>query len=188
VSAPALQRLDLNAFLAFAAAREGKWELLDAVPVARSPERIRHSSVKGRTYIALDRAVRRAGLRCETFTEGPTVRIRDDRAFIPDALVVCPPPPRDFIFIDDPLVVVEVLSPSTLPVDHGIKLEGYFSLKSLHHYLILDPDRRVGIHQQRGEAGVILTRIFYDGALRLELPGLDLQVADLFGPEDGVAP
>ena len=184
MSAPDLQRLDLGAFLAFAQLREGKWELYDGVPVAMSPERILHISVKGRAYIALDQAIRVAGLSCNALPDGATVRIRDDRAFIPDALVVCPPPPPDALVIDNPLIVVEVLSPSTAAVDHGIKLEGYFSLKSLAHYLILDPDRRVVIHHGRGEGAVILTRILHDGALRLEPPGLDLQVADLFGPSE----
>jgi Uma2 family endonuclease len=182
MSAPAFQRLDLDAFLAFAEAREGKWELFDGVPVAMSPERIRHISVKGRAYIALDQAIRVAGLACSALTDGVTVRVRDDRAFIPDALVLCPPPSPDAIVIDNPVIVVEVLSPSTLAVDHGIKLEGYFSLASVQHYLILDPDSRMVIRHARGEDGAILTRILRGGALRLEPPGLDLRVEDLFGP------
>jgi hypothetical protein len=66
-------------------------------------------------------------------------------------------------------------------LDHGVKLEGYFSLTSLVHYLILDPDRRVLIHHRRGEAGAIETRIVRDGALRLEPPGLETSVGELFG-------
>jgi Uma2 family endonuclease len=188
VLAPALPRLDIDAFLAFAERREGKWELYDGVPVAMSPERIRHFSVKGRAFIALDQAIRRAGLSCSALTDGATVRIREDRAFVPDALVVCPPPPPDAIVIDNPVIVVEALSPATAGVDDGIKVEGYFSLRTLAHYLILDPDRRVVIHHARGEAGVILTRFLHEGALRLDPPGLDLQVADLFGPADPALP
>ena len=64
MSVPALKRLDISAFLAFAEGREGKWELFDGVPVAMPPERILHISVKGRAYIALDQAIRVAGLSC----------------------------------------------------------------------------------------------------------------------------
>jgi Uma2 family endonuclease len=184
MSVPALKRLDLCAFLALAEGREGKWELFNGVPVAMSPERSRHGLTKFEAAIALRDAIRREGLGCQASVDTLTVRIRDDRAFIPDALVVCPPPPSDAIIIDNPLIVVEVVSPSTAAVDHGIKLEGYFSLPSLAHYLILDPDRRVVIHHKRGQDGVIETRIRHEGAMRLEPPGLDLRVADLFGPEE----
>jgi Uma2 family endonuclease len=101
----------------------------------------------------------------------------------PDALV-CPRPHPDALVIDNPLVVVEVRSAATAGVDHGVKPEGYFSLESLKHYLILDPDRPVVIHHKRGEGDVILTRILHEGALQLEPPGLDVQVADLFGPPE----
>ena len=66
----------------------------------------------------------------------------------------------------------------------GIKLEGYFSLASLAHYLILDPDRRVVIHHARGREGVIETRILREGRLRLDPPGLEVAVAELFASVD----
>ena len=141
---------------------------------------------KTEAAFALREAIRqRRSCRAGPLRRSLTVRVRDDRAFVPDALVVCPPPPREAVVIDNPLIVVEVLSPSTAAVDHGIKLEGYFSLKALAHYLILDPDRRVVIHHKRGEREAIETRILRDGALRLEPPGLELSVADLFGPFEG---
>ena len=82
-----------------------------------------------------------------------TVRITGRTAFEPDALVVCPPPTDlQTMEIPNPVIVVEVLSPSTAADDHGLKLDGYFSLPSVQHYLILDPDRRVMIHHRRGQA------------------------------------
>jgi Uma2 family endonuclease len=52
-----------------------------------------------------------------------------------------------------------VLSPSTAAIDHGLKLTAYFSLPSVEHYLILDPDRRVVIHHKRGTGDAIETRL-----------------------------
>jgi len=184
MSAPVRQRLDVRSFLAFAEGREGVWELYDGDPVAMSPERTRHTFTKIEAAVTLRDAIKRAGVRCRAFGDGVTVRIREDRAFVPDALVVCPPPPPDAIVIDNPLIVVEVLSPSTAAVDHGIKLEGYFSLSSLAHYLILDADRRVVIHHRRGQGGVIETRILSGGELELTPPGLSFRLEDMFGPAD----
>ena len=39
--------------------------------------------------------------------------------------------------------MVEVLSPSTKHVDTGKKLEGYFRVPSIVHYLVVDPERRM---------------------------------------------
>jgi Uma2 family endonuclease len=36
--------------------------------------------------------------------------------------------------------MVEVLSPSTAADDHGVKLDGYFSLAGVEYYLIVDAD------------------------------------------------
>jgi Uma2 family endonuclease len=182
MSAPALKRLDIPAFLAFTEGREGGWELHDGQAVAMSPERILHTTTKTRVVIALDRAVQSAGKRCSALTEGATIRVADDRAFVPDALVVCPPPPPDAIVIDNPVIVVEVLSLSSVAIDHGIKVQGYFSLPSLAHYLILDAERRVVIHHSRDGGDRIVTRFVMEGSLTLQPPGIDVRVADLFGP------
>lgn len=122
------KRLTVDGFLVWAEGREGKWEPMDGSPRAMSPERVRHTQTKTEAAFALREAARRAGASCRAFVDGITLRISDDRAFVPDAVVVCPPPPPDVVEIDNPLIVVEVLSPSTAALDHGVKLEGYFSL------------------------------------------------------------
>ena len=59
---------------------------------------------------------------------------------------------------------------------------GYFSLPSLQHYLILDPERRVVIHHQRGRGDIIETRILSEGVVRLDPPGIEAPVAEMFPP------
>ena len=77
-------------------------------------------------------------------------------------------------------IVVEVLSPSTAAIDHGRKLSGYFSLPSVQHYLILDPERRVVTHHKRGQGDTIETRVLSDGVAPLEPPGFEVAVSALF--------
>ena len=184
MSALAEKRLNVDEFLSWADGREGKWELHDGVPVLMSPERVRHTSTKSDAALTLRAAIDRANVRCRAYVQGITVRISGNHAFVPDAVVVCPPAPPDDVEISNPLIVVEVLSPSTVGYDHGIRFEGYFSLPSLAHYLILDPDRRVVIHHARGREGVIETRILHDGRLRLDPPGLEVAVSELFASAD----
>ena len=180
---PAEKRLNVEQFLAFAEGREGAWELHDGRAIAMSPERVRHTGVKTEAAFALRQAIAHAKAPCRAFAEGVTIRVREDRAFVPDAVVVCPPPPPDVVVIDNPQIVVEVLSPATAAIDHGPKLDGYFSLASLAHYLVLDPDRGVCIHHARGRGDVIETRILHDGVLRLDPPGIELSIAELFAAD-----
>ena len=172
--------LDVDAFLRWAEGREGHWELRDGRPVLMAPERAAHALTKYAAQKALEAAIVSAGLPCRMFPDGMTVRISARTAFEPDALVVCPSPlDLHTMEIPNPIVVVEVLSPSTAADDHGVKLDGYFSLPSVEHYLILDPDRRVMIHHKRGQ-GAIETRVLRDGLVRLDPPGFEAKVAGFF--------
>jgi Uma2 family endonuclease len=173
--------MDVDAFLVWADGRNGRWELRDGQPVLMAPERAIHALTKYAAQESLKGAIQRAGLACRMFPDGMTVRVGARMAFEPDALVVCPAPPDlNSMEIPNPVVVVEVLSPSTAADDHGPKLDGYFSVPSVEHYLILDPDRRVMIWHKRGQAGAIETRILRDGAIRLDSPGLQAEVEGFF--------
>jgi Uma2 family endonuclease len=184
MSSPARNEMDVDAFLLWADGRDGRWELRDGQPVMMAPERAAHALTKFAAQKALEDGLRRARLPCRVFPDGMTVRVAARTAFEPDALVVCPPPTDlSTMEIPNPAIVVEVLSPSTAADDHGVKLDGYFSLPSVAHYLILDADRRVTIHHRRGHAGAIETRVLREGKVVLDPPGFDAEVAEFFAIE-----
>jgi Uma2 family endonuclease len=79
----------------------------------------------------------------------------------------------------NPVVVVEVLSPSTRHIDKANKLTDYFTLPGLHHFLIVDLNKRLVLHYQR-QADGIQVRIIKDGQIKLDPPGLVIATADLF--------
>jgi Uma2 family endonuclease len=175
--------MTVDEFLGWAARRQGRWELQDGEVVAMAPERLLHSETKYEVVTALKAAIKRANAPCHAVPDGATVRISARTAFEPDALVYCGPRlPPDAIEVPEPIIVVEVLSEKTAARDHGLKLAGYFSLPSVAHHLLLDAGGRMAIHHKRGQGDVIETRIFRDGALRLDPPGLEVPVADLFPP------
>ena len=184
MSNPVKNEMDVDAFLAWADGRPGRWELRDGQPVMMAPERAAHALTKYAAQETLKAAIREAGLPCRMFPDGMTVRITSRTAFEPDALVVCPPPADlNTMEIPNPVLIVEVLSPSTAGDDHGVKLDGYFALPSVAHYLILDADRRVMIWHRRGSAGAIETRVVRDGVIRLDPPGFEAEAAAFFAIE-----
>ena len=170
-------------FLAFTEGRNGKWELIDGAPVAMSPERVAHGDMKYRVARALDEVITRAKKPCRFVLDSAAVKIDANNSYQPDAMVYCGEPvSRDALFIPNPVIVVEVLSPSNALRDLRDKLAGYFKVESVAHYLIVDPDRRVAIHHKRGQGDVIETRVLSEGVLRLDPPGLEIAVAELFAP------
>ena len=118
---------------------------------------------------------------CEALPDGVSVRIDERTVYEPDALVRCGPhTPRDATEATDPIVVVEIVSPSSRGIDTGVKLAGYFALASVRHYLIVDLDKRVVIHHHRDQDGAIGVRILHGGPLTLDPPGLEIEIGDIF--------
>jgi len=178
--------MTVDEFLVAYEGREGKWELDDGVVVGpaigMASEQVDHGRTKAATWLALRDAIRRAKAPCEAMIDSVAVRISPRTAYIPDALVYGGPRlPGDAREAPDPLIVVEVVSPSTERRDERRKFVGYFSLPGVRHYLIVDPRDRSVFHHRRGEDGRIEARLLESGALALEPPGLEFNVEDLFG-------
>ena len=125
--------------------------------------------------------IRKRGLPCYVLPDGPTVRVDETTAYEPDALVYCGQKVAPTALeIPNPVIIVEVLSPSSKRIDVSLKLAGYFRLPSVAHYLIVDPTQPSIIHHARGSGDTILTRIVTDGTITLDPPGLELAVADIY--------
>jgi Uma2 family endonuclease len=185
MSVPKPLRMTADEFLAWALDQPGgRYELAAGEVIAMAPERAGHALVKLEAARALQDAVAAAGLPCQVFPDGMAVQIDEATVFEPDASVRCGPSlPEDAVVFSDPLIVLEVLSPSSRAQDSGAKLEAYFRLPSVRHYLIVNTGTRSVIHHASGEDGAIATRIHdghAGGELRLDPPGLLLRPADFF--------
>ena len=173
--------MSVDEFLPWAERQPGRWELVDGIPVAMAPERVVHGDTKYRVARALDDAITKARVPCRFVLDSAAVRIDALSLYQPDALVYCGEPVAgDALEIHNPVIVFEVLSPGNAMTDLRDKLQGYFRVPSVQHYLIVDPDKRLVIHHARGEGDAVATRIVNEGAIRLEPPGITLAVADLF--------
>src|SRR5205823_801681 len=127
-----------------------------------------HARAKSHIWRRLTEAIEAGNLPCEAYPGGMAVEIDEATTYEPDALVRCGAPlPADAIKVRDPVIVVEVLSPSSLARDSGAKLADYFRLPSVRHYLIVRTEDRVLIHHARGADGAIATHIIRDGPLLL---------------------
>jgi len=149
-----------------------------------APERAGHAKIKLAVHMALVAGIRKRSLPCHVLPDGMTVRINDSTAHEPDALVYCGLElPTSVLEVPNPIIVVEVLSPSTRRIDASLKLAGYFRVPSVAHYLIVDPDQPLIIHHARGTQDTILTHVVREGTIVLDPPGFDLVLSDVYGAE-----
>jgi len=176
------QRMTIDEYLEWAIGRPGRYELVNGRPIRMSPETTGHVSVKGFVLLALMELTDGAAPKLIALGDGATVRISDDTAFEPDALVYAGPElPGKEMVVPNPLIVVEVLSPSSVNRDTTAKLTGYFSVPSVEHYLVVDPEDRLVVHYKRTAGREITARSLGEHeTLDLSPPGLKLPVKRCF--------
>ncbi len=86
---------------------------------------------------------------CEAFIENVKLRVRPTLFYYPDVVVTCGPvdvDDEDDYVIDDPVLVVEVLSKSTARIDRTEKLREYQYLPNLREYVLV-----INIHRPAGD-------------------------------------
>jgi Uma2 family endonuclease len=88
--------------------------------------------------------------------------------------------PDDAIAVPDPLIIVEVLSPSSSAADRAWKLREHFRVRRVRHYLIAWDDTQRIAHHRRGDAGEIETRTVMDGEIRLDPPGNTIAIEEIY--------
>ena len=155
------------------------WEFIDGTPRLMAPGSKAHTLIKGNVHAALSQALR--GTACRPLVDGAIVEV-DGSSLIPHVVVACGPLDFSTPRVDDPVVVVEIMSPSSENDDIGRKLALYLRIPSLRHYVVVRQDARQIVHHQRRDdlGGMFLTNIAPADPLRLEPPGVDLPFAVIF--------
>lgn len=166
---PIPEQMTVDQYLPWAMAQGGRWELIDGRPVKMPSETLFHVRVKAYVWLALVDAIEKSGLELHALTDGATVRIDPRNTNEPDCLVHAGPErPGEDLEIPDPVIVAEVVSPTSSKRDKVRKRADYFSLPSVEHYLVVDPVERTVLHIRRAD------RPDDDGRLLREGDTLDL--------------
>ena len=135
MSAAVQQRMSLDEFLAWERGQELRWEFDGFAPVAMNGGTVGHSQIATNIVEALGRRLR--GSPCRVF-RGDIKVIVNGRVRYPDAVVTCTPVAATSDIVPEPVVVFEVLSPSTAGVDRVRKNFEYSATPSIRHYVMLE--------------------------------------------------
>lgn len=83
------------------------------------------------------------GKPCRVYGADMKLYVREsDHYCYPDVQVLCENGMRQDRYVENPVVIVEVLSPSTESWDRGGKFQHYRSIAALQYYLLVDQERR----------------------------------------------
>ncbi len=158
--------------------QDERYELVEGVPVplrAMTGASNEHDTILVNCIGELHTRLR--GKPCRVVSADTALRtsIRSTRR--PDVMVECAPPQPRTYEARQPLVVIEVLSPSTRKFDLLNKLEEYRRMPTLRHILLIDPDLISAQHYARADEGEWSSRELRGRAALIAFDAIDVTLS-----------
>jgi len=173
--------MKLAAFLDWDDGSDRRYELLDGFPVMMAPATEAHGERAAALTIQIGTRLQPP---CRVISEaGSAIPNRSDTYYVADLAVTCAPREAGRRMVAEPLLIVEVLSPSTSQVDRFRKVADYRALASVQEILVVFSDERRVELQRRGADGWRVEDLIGQATLTLDccttpIP-LDALYADL---------
>jgi Uma2 family endonuclease len=176
MSERAIRRMILDEFLRWDDGTDTRYELIDGSPVAMAPPAEAHRILAVRLVTRIDAEL--SGRRpCNAQIEPGVVRPdRADSYYIPDIAVTCQPNEPGRQAMVDPILIVEILSPSTERSDRRLKMPAYQRIESVREILLIDADSHHAelYRRENNRWGIELVR---GGEATLILASVDLRIS-----------
>ena len=136
-------------FLAWEREQPERYEYAGGVVTMMTGASLAHVTITMNIAFALRQSLRGRG--CRPFTNDAKV-LAGGSVRYPDITVTCTPLDGKDDIVPDPIVVIEVISPSTEREDRGRKKFDYFATPSIQQYAIIEQDaRRVDLYTRSGD-------------------------------------
>ena len=167
------KQMSLDEFLAWEERQELRYEYDGLAARAMTGGTQAHAGIQVNLMAALRNGLR--GKPCRAF--GSELKVRTQTSIrYPDALIVCGPLEPRSTFARDPVVIFEILSPSSARLDLGAKNAEYQTIPSLRRYVVLHQTQAAAEVFRRDENGE-WTFEFLDASSLLEMPEADVRLA-----------
>lgn len=177
-------RMSREEFFPWAQAQEVRYEFDGFEPVAMTGGTVNHDLIAVNLIAAL--RVRLRGSGCRPGGSNAGVATVGDAVRYPDALVSCANTPGTAYLVAEPLVVFEVLSPTSGRVDRIDKVREYAAVASIRRYVILE-STGVGatvFERASGDVAWTATALTAEDTLRMPEIGIEMPVAELYEDTD----
>jgi Uma2 family endonuclease len=178
--APRRTQMSRAEFLDWAAAREERYEFDGVQPVATTGGTARHNIIAQNIIFAL--RTRLAGSACRPLGPDVGIATTEDAVRYPDALVACANFADSERLVPGPVVVFEVLSPTSGGVDRIVKVREYQAVPTIRRYVVLEYCSMGATVFRRDGAGEPWTATTLTAGEILRMPeiGVDIPVVELY--------
>ncbi len=169
--------MSLDEFLAWEREQPERHEFDGFIVTAMTGASMAHVQITMNLAFALRQGLRGTG--CRPMSSDAKV-IAGGAVRYPDVAVTCQPMADKDDVVPAPVVIIEVLSPSTERVDRGRKKLDYFATPSVRQYAIVAQDERLVDLYTRTEAGWVNDVITGDAVLNLSSIGVELALDAIY--------
>jgi Uma2 family endonuclease len=172
-----LHTLSPAAYLALEQTSDQRHEYVDGILLEMPGESRIHNRIAGNIYRALIAPA--DAKNCEVAIENVKTRTQPTRYRYPDVVVSCDPG-QDPYFLQNPCILVEVLSESTAGSDQDEKLSEYTRLPSLQSYIIVSQTTSRVVLYWRDSLGWRVETIENDGEVLVRPLDTQLMLAHIY--------
>jgi Uma2 family endonuclease len=182
---PAIKPMTLDEFLQWDDGTETHYELIGGFPVAMAPPAEVHRALAIRLGSRIEAALS-ARRPCNAQLEAGVIPPdRADTYFEADIAATCTPIEFGRQAIEDPFLIVEILSPSTERHDRRVKLPVYRQIATVEEILFIASDGVYAeLHRRSGAQWITEILRGADARLALISVGIEIPLGDLY---EGIA-
>lgn len=139
-----------------------------------------HNRIVGNLYAAFLSHLRNS--LCEPFMGDIKVRVSPNVYYYPDVLVSCEQNPENPYFRNEPVLIVEVISPSTQEIDRREKLLFYQQMPSVQEYVVIEQQKKLVEVHRRQPDGRWITYYFnqYDETVEFQSVEMTLPLDEIY--------
>ncbi len=167
-------------FLDWAQAQDARYEFDGFEPVAMTGGSLNHNRIALNLHRALFNRLEGSG--CEAFGPDAGIATVGNAVRYPDGVVTCTPAAGAGSLVPDPIVVFEVLSPSSGRMDRIVKVREYRAVGSIRRYVILE-STSIGLTilcRAGGADDWMLTTLMAGDVLQLPELGIALPLPEVY--------
>ncbi len=121
---------------------------------------------------------------CQPFMENMKLKASEDKFYYPDIFVACDESPESSFYREEPILIIEVLSPSTREIDRREKLGVYQQIPSVQEYIIIEQEKvHIELHRRQPD-GNWITYFYnkgdFDEIIEFQSVGMEITLDEIY--------
>jgi Uma2 family endonuclease len=164
--------------------KDGKFrhEYIDGEVYQMAGASDRHHRISANIFIKLDSHLDNS--ECEPFMTDMKFKVDETTFYYPDVFVTCEENPESPFYREKPILIIEVLSPSTRQTDKREKLHVYQQIPTVQEYVIIEQDKiKLELHRRQPDGRWIT--YYYDQSdrdetIEFQSVGLKLNLDEIY--------